>query len=156
MPKERPNPYHAFNFRLTVDRFGDAGQVRAGFNEISGMNIETTLAEYRNGNELENHVRKIPGLVKAGDVVAKRGLMGSNDFFNWMNELHSGIDKRQVQRNVVIELLDEAHESVVMTWTLVNAVPMKVEGPTLNAKGGTDVAIEAITFSSERIIVGTP
>jgi hypothetical protein len=36
--------------------------------------LEVTVAEYRNGNEKENSLRKITGLNKATDVTLKRGV----------------------------------------------------------------------------------
>ena len=42
MAVERSTPYNAFNFRVTVDRFGDAGSLQAGFQEISGLGNEIT------------------------------------------------------------------------------------------------------------------
>jgi phage tail-like protein len=80
MAVQRDNLYGNFNFRVTVDRFGDAGSVRAGFQEISGLNTEVTVAEYRNGNEPENHARKMNGIYKSGDVTLKRGVIGVTDF----------------------------------------------------------------------------
>ena len=38
--------------------------------------MEVTVAEYRNGNDTENSVRKITGLNKATDVTLKRGVIG--------------------------------------------------------------------------------
>jgi len=40
-----------------------------------------------------------------------------------------------------------------MTWTLTNAKPKSYKGVTLNAKGGTDVAIEELVLSVEKIDV---
>lgn len=151
MAVERSTPYNAFNFRVTVDRFGDAGSFTAGFQEISGLGNEITLAEYRNGNEAENHVRKIPGMNKATDVTLKRGVIGSLNIFTWIRETREG--SQDVRRPVTIELMNEAHTEAVMTWRLTNAVPMKYTGPTLNAKGGTDVAIEELVLACEKIDV---
>ncbi len=151
MAVERSTPYNAFNFRVTVDRFGDAGSFTAGFQEISGLGNEITLAEYRNGNEPENHVRKIPGMNKATDVTLKRGVIGSLNIFAWIKETREG--SQEVRRPVTIELMNEAHTEPVMTWKLTNAVPMKYTGPTLNAKGGTDVAIEELVLACEKIDV---
>lgn len=147
----RDNPYGSFNFRVTVDRFGAANSVRAGFQEISGMGIEMTVAEYRNGNEPENHVRKIPGVYKVPDVTLKRGVIGVLDFFTWIRETREG--DQAIRRNVVIELMDETGDNPVMTWTLINALPMKYTAPTLNAKGGTDVSIEELVLSCESMKV---
>jgi phage tail-like protein len=151
MAVERSTPYNAFNFKVTVDRFGDAGSFAAGFQEVSGLGNEITLAEYRNGNEPENHVRKIPGINKATDVTLKRGVIGSLNIFAWTKETREG--SQEVRRTVTIELMNEAHDAAVMTWKLTNAVPMKYTGPTLNAKGGTDVAIEELVLACEKIDV---
>jgi phage tail-like protein len=149
MATERPTPYQAFNFRVTVDRFGDANSFQAGFQEISGLGTEITMADYRNGNEAENHTRKVAGMYKATDVTLKRGVIGSLNLFAWLKETREG--SQTVRRNVVIELMDEAHTAAVMTWKLYNAVPMKYTGPTLNAKGGTDVAMEELVLTYERL-----
>jgi phage tail-like protein len=148
MATERPTPYQAFNFRVTVDRFGDANSFQAGFQEVSGLGTEITMAEYRNGNEAENHTRKVPGMYKASDVTLKRGIIGSLNLFAWLKETREG--SQTVRRNVVIELMDEAHTAAVMTWKLYNAVPMKYTGATLNAKGGSDVAMEELVLTCER------
>jgi len=149
MAIERPNPYGAFNYRVTAERFGGSGTVRAGFQEISGLSIEVTIAEYRNGNEKQNHTRKMNGMSKAGDVTLTRGLIGADDFFKWIKDTRDGL--QTVNSTVTIELLDEARVGPVMTWILTNARPMKYEGPALNAKGGTDVALEKLTLSCERV-----
>jgi phage tail-like protein len=151
MAVQRDNPYGNFNFQVTVDRFGDAASVRAGFQEISGLGMEVTVAEYRNGNEPENHVRKINGIYKASDVTFKRGLIGVLDFFAWIKATRDGA--QDVKSTLTVQLLDEAHTAPVMTWRLTNARPMKYTAPTLNAKGGTDVAIEELVITCEKIDV---
>jgi phage tail-like protein len=151
MAVQRDNPYGNFNFRVTAERFGDAGTVRAGFQEISGLGLEVTMAEYRNGNDPENHVRKIPGVYKAADVTLKRGIVGVLDFFTWIKDVRDGA--QNVFGTVTIELMDEAHTQPVMTWKLSNARPMKYTAPTLNAKGGTDVAIEELVLACEKLDV---
>jgi phage tail-like protein len=151
MAVPRDNPYGAFNFRVTVDKFGDADSVQAGFQEISGLGLEVTVAEYRNGNEKENHVRKMSGIYKASDVTLKRGVIGYTDFFDWIKEVRQG--DQAVRRTVKIDLMNEENTADVMTWTLTNAKPMKYTGATLNAKGGTDVAIEELVLSCEKLDV---
>lgn len=149
----RDNPYGAFNFQVTVDRFGDAGSFRAGFQEISGLGLEVTVAEYRNGNEKENHVRKMNGVYKATDVTFKRGVIGTTDFFDWLKAVRDGDPNGDARSTVKIDLMNEANTTVVTTWTLYQAKPMKYTGATLNAKGGTDVAIEELVLSCEKLDV---
>ena len=151
MAIQRDNPYGSFNFRVTADRFGDAGSIRAGFQEISGLSVEVTVAEYRNGNEPENHVRKINGMTKYADVTLKRGLIGVLDFYNWVRDVGRG--QQNVRSTVTIVLMDEAHTTPVVTWKLSNARPMKYTAPSLNAKGGTDVAIEELVLTVEKVEV---
>ena len=150
MAVHRDNPYGAFNFRVTADRFGDAGAIRAGFQEVSGLGIEATVAEYRNGNDPVNHVRKMNGVYKVTDVTFKRGLIGDDDFFKWLKDVRDGVQS-SVLASVTIELMAEDHSGPVMTWTLTNARAIKYTGPTLNAKGGTDVAMEELVLSCENI-----
>ena len=151
MAVQRDNPYGAFNFRVTADRFGAADSVQAGFQEISGLGMEVTVAEYRNGNEMENHVRKMNGIYKASDVTLKRGVIGYTSFFDWIKAVGDGA--QNARSTVTIELMDEARTGPVLTWKLTNARPMKYTGATLNAKGGTDVAIEELVLSVEKIEV---
>src|SRR5215210_7222332 len=110
MAVQRDNPYGAFNFQVTVDRFGgDATAVRAGFQEVSGLGLEVTIAEYRNGNEKENHVRKMSGIYKASDVTLKRGVIGVTDFFDWIKAVRDG--DQTVRSTVKIDLMNEEHTS---------------------------------------------
>jgi phage tail-like protein len=151
MAVPRDNPYGAFNFRVTADRFGGAGTVQGGFQEVSGLGMEVTVAEYRNGNEAENHARKINNVYKTNDVTLKRGIIGNTAFFDWINAVRNGL--QDVRSTVTIELLNEEHTGPVMTWVLANARPIKYTGVSLNAKGGTDVAIEELVLAAEKLDV---
>jgi len=107
------------------------------------------MAEYRNGNDPENQVRKIPNISKVSDVTLKRGIIKSQDLWDWIN-----LTRREgwtAQRNVTITMMDEANQNTVMRWTLQNSVPIKYTGPSLNAKGGSDVAMEELVLSAEGI-----
>src|SRR5215210_6189368 len=103
MAVPRNNPYGAFNFRVTADRFGDAESVQAGFQEVSGLGMEATVAEYRNGNDKDNHVRKLNGVYKTNDVTLKRGLIGMVDFFTWLDDVRTG--NQAAPAAVTIELM---------------------------------------------------
>ena len=79
----RDNPYIAFNFLVNLGT-GDTGSIQAGFQEVSGLNMEVNIADYRNGNEATNHVRKVIGMHSFGDVTLKRGLIGALDLWEWI------------------------------------------------------------------------
>ena len=143
----RNTPYGAFNFVVNFD----GGQVFGGFSDVSGIGTEMTVAEYRNGNDRENHVRKVPGVHKVGDVTLKRGVVDSKSLFDWIKDVRLNGVKGQ-KKSVTITLLDEAH-SLVQTWVLGNVIPLKYTGPTLAGKGGGDVAMEEIVLSAESMSI---
>lgn len=140
----RDYPYGAFNFAVEID----GSETMGGFSDVSGLNTEITMAEYRNGNEKENHVRKVPGIHKVGDVTFKRGIINSKSLWDWINDVRKNGPK--AKKEVKITLRDEAGQDV-QSWKLRGVVPMKYSGPTFAGKGGTDVAIEEITVSAEAI-----
>jgi phage tail-like protein len=144
----RTAPYGIFNFLVNLG--GNVGETAplGGFSEVSGLGQEFIVAEYRNGNEKNNHVRKVPGMHKTNDVTCKRGVVNSKDLWDWINQVRTqGVAG---QRSVVITLLDEA-DSPVQKWMLGNVIPLKYTGPNLNGKGGTDVAMEELVLSAESI-----
>ena len=143
----RDRPYVQFNFLVNLGD-GKTDGVEAGFQEMSNVGMEVTVSEYRNGNEKENSVRKITGLNKATDVTMKRGVIGSLNLYQWLDDIRNG--NQNAFRNVVIQLQNEDHTAVVQTWNLIRARIIKhISGP-FNAKG-TDVAMEELTLSYERL-----
>lgn len=152
MPEPRETPYSAFNFRVNLNSEGVQDDTAfGGFSDVSGLGVEITLAEYRNGNERENHVRKVPGIHKVSDVTLKRGIINGTDFKAWIDDTRrSGT---AAKRNVVIKLFDETGTAEVQSWRLLGVVPSKYTGPTLAAKGGGDVAMEELTLSADAIEV---
>lgn len=139
---DRTTPYGAFNYLV----YFDGGDVFGGFSDVSGIGTEVTVAEYRNGNDKVNHVRKVAGIHKVSDVTLKRGILNSKTLFDWISKTRTA--GPAAQRNVTITLLDEANTRV-QTWVLRGVIPMKYTGPTLAGKGGGDVAMEEIVLSAE-------
>jgi phage tail-like protein len=143
----RDRPYVQFNFLVDLGD-GNTDGPQAGFQECSNIGMEVNVAEYRNGNEKENSVHKITGLNKATDVTLKRGIIGSLNLYQWLDDIRNG--NQNALRNVVIHLQNEDHTAVVTTWKLMRARIIKhVSGP-MNAKG-TDVAMEELTLAYERL-----
>ena len=143
---ERTTPYGAFNFTVNLNGTNGPDTPLGGFSDVSGLGLELTIAEYRNGNDKESHVRKVAGVHKVPDVTLKRGIVSSEDLWAWLTEAKR--NGPAAQRTVVITLRDEAGEDVE-SWTLRNVVPMKYTGPTLAATGGGDVAMEELVLSAE-------
>jgi phage tail-like protein len=135
---KRDDPYRAFNFRVEID-----GVAVAGFTEVSGLDSETAVIEYRAGDD-RNTVRKLPGLTKYGNLVLRRGVTRSAELWNWRRTV---VDGKVERRNGSIVLLDEARDEV-LRWNFVGGWIAKWQGPILNAAADT-VAIETIEIAHE-------
>ena len=143
----RDRPYVQFNFLVDLGSGSTEGP-EAGFQEVSGVGMEVTVSEYRNGNSRENSVMKITGLNKSTDVTMKRGVIGSLSLYNWLNQIRNG-DQNSL-RTVTIHLQNEDHTQVVQTWKLLRARIIKHTSGPFNAKG-TDVAMEELVLAYERL-----
>jgi len=141
----RAHPYGNQHFLVDLGA-GSAGP-EAAFCEVVIPGISIDVVEYRTGSSKESGVQKLPGLARYPDVILRRGIIGSLDLYNWINEIRNG--SSNAVRTVTIQLLAEDRVPVV-TWKLVRAWPAKYSGPTLDAKG-TDVAMEELTLSYERL-----
>ena len=140
-PADRKDPYRNYNFLVEID-----GVTVAGFAECSGVCIETTVVEYRNGNEL-NHVRKLPGLTKYSNIVLKRGFTSeARDLWDWYKTVLDGTTER---RSGSIVLLNQARQESAR-WNFRDAWPCKYEGPVFNARGN-ETAIETFELAVEFI-----
>jgi phage tail-like protein len=147
MAVQRDRPYAQFNFLVDLGT-GTTDGPHAGFQECSEIGMSVDVVEYRNGNEKENSVRKLTGLARYPDVTLKRGIIGSLDLYQWLDQIRNG-DANAI-RNVTIQLQNEDHTQVVQTWLLRRARIVKhVSGP-LNAQG-CDVATEELTLAYERL-----
>jgi phage tail-like protein len=143
----RDRPYPQFNFLVDLGT-GDTDSPRAGFQECSEIGMSVDVIEYRNGNYRENTVQKLTGLNRVTDVTLKRGIIGSLDLHEWLDDIRNG--DQNALRTVRIQLQNEDHTAVVQTWILRRARIVKhVSGP-LNAKG-CDVAIEELTLAYDRL-----
>jgi phage tail-like protein len=143
----RERPYVQFNFLVDLGD-GTTDGVQAGFQEVSGIGMEVTVAEYRNGNEKENAVRKITGLNKSTDVTMKRGVIGSLNLYQWLDQIRNG--DQTAFRTVLVHMQNEDHSATVQTWKLLRARIIKHTSGPMNAKG-TDVAMEELVLAYERL-----
>jgi phage tail-like protein len=126
---------------------GGEDQIAGGFSDVSGLGNEVKFSEYRNGNDMENHTRKIANINSTDDVTLKRGVIGDLRLFTWLKSTREGDFEPQT---VTITLLDE-RRTPVCRWILTNAQPKKWVGPTIAAKGGGEVAMEELHLVAERI-----
>lgn len=134
-------------FRFEVD-FG-AGMNKVSFQEVSGLEAENQIIEYRHSNSRQFSAIKMPGIAKYGNVTLKKGVfVNGSAFWNWIDQIKMNTIKR---RTIVIKLLDEAG-GVTMQWTLNNAWPTKITSTDLKSDGN-EVAVDTLEIAHEQLII---
>ncbi|KKO44075.1 phage tail protein [Arsukibacterium ikkense] len=122
------------------------------FQEVSGLDVEAQIIEYRAGDNPVFSATKMPGLKKSGNVTMKKGVYKSdNKFWTWFSQIKMNTIKRLP---ITISLLDE-EGGTTMVWTLTNAWPTKITGTDLKSDGN-EVAIETIEIVHEGITIDNP
>jgi len=122
------------------------GMASAVFTEMSGLQVETVVTEYEEGGN-NGFVHRLPGRTKVGNVTLKRGIVASNEFFNWYSEILNGKLKF---RHVDVQVFD-AEGKELAKWSFANAFPVKWIGPQL-AADGKNAAIETLELAHEGLI----
>ena len=113
-------PLPSFYFKVSVTDVGDIS-----CSEVSGLETEYDMIEYRAGDSPIFTKQKMPGKRKASDVT--------------------------IRATVTISLLDESG-SPVKTWELANAWPKKITVEGFKADGNT-AAIETLILAHEGVTV---
>jgi phage tail-like protein len=128
-----------------------------GFSECSGLTLEADVKEYFEGGFNYGVVRRV-GRVKLQPMVLKRGMFlqddGSTDstLWDWLSATVYGLlpipryDGRVTVR-------DPSMQRVTATWCFDRGLPVKVAGPSLNAKTG-EIAVEELTIAHEGLRLG--
>lgn len=132
-------------FQFAV-KFGDKEVL---FQEVTGLNSETQVIEYRAGNSKVYSSVKMTGLKKYGNVTMKKGIFKDAKAL-W--EIYNQVVNNTFTRSTItISLLDEKG-SVAMAWTLVNAFPCKMTVTDMNANGN-EAAVETMELAHEGLTI---
>jgi phage tail-like protein len=136
-------PIPKFHFQV------EWGGTKIGFTEVSGLDVETEVIEYRDGSSPEYSKKKMPGMQKYANITLKRGTFASdNEYYNWWKTVSLNTIER---RDLTISLLNESHEPVVV-WKVKNAWPSKIQSTDLKADGN-EVAIESMELVHEGLTI---
>jgi phage tail-like protein len=135
-------------FYFSVD-IGD--QQNLTFQEVSGLDAQTQVIEYRAGDNKRFSTVTMPGIGKFSNVTLKKGVFVRDDkFWDWYSQIKMNTIKRVP---VVIRLLDEKGNAS-MVWTLLNAWPTKITGADLKSDGN-EVAVETLEIAHEGMTIKT-
>jgi len=139
----RPDdPFAAFNFIVSVQG------MEAGFAEVEGLATETSVIDYREGNE-DASVHTLPSVRKYVHLTFKRGVTSSKELWEWRKKVMDGNPQRL---SGTITLLDEARKPA-RVWKFYSAWPSKWVGPAFDATNN-EVAIEEMEIAVEGLEQG--
>ena len=121
------------------------------FQEVTGLETEAQIIEYRAGNSSLFAPIKMPGLAKVGNVTLRKGIFVTDQLlWTWFKSITMNTIARS---NIVINLLDETG-AVKMRWQLNNAFPVKISGTDMKADGN-EVAVESLEVAFETMSVSS-
>jgi phage tail-like protein len=126
------------------------GAITGYFTEVSGLGSESEIVEHKiiAKGAKESIIRKIPGRLKWGDIVLKRGITKNLDFYNWRKEVEQGgVEKARLDGTII--MYDQTMTPVA-EWSFVKGWPSKISGPSLQSDGNA-VGIEELTIVHEGI-----
>lgn len=133
-----PDPYLGFRYVVTLDDLDVAG-----FSEVSGLEMEVEVHEYREGGR-NGYVHRLPGPVKySGNLTLKRGLMDADALWEWVESVMSagGIEPSALKSgSIAVQGLDGEDGAA---WDFEKAYPVRWSGPDLSG-GRADVAVETL------------
>jgi conserved hypothetical phage tail region protein len=148
-------PYRNFRFKVEID-----GIQRASFSEVTGFDASVDVVEYREGDDLRNTPRKLPGLSKYGNITLKWGIVTDREMFDWMatvagtnTQNPTGIARKKLTITLITDDGSDGPQ-----WEVINAWPTRYTAPDFNGLGG-EIAFESVEIAHEgldRIDSGAP
>ena len=128
-----------FNFKVEIE-----GVTQAAFRNVDGLDSETEIVEYQDGDDLV--LRKRPGRTKYSNIVLKRGYVASDELWKWRKKVIEG--KAERKSGSIILCADDGEE--IVRYNFFDAWPCKWKGFSLDGKG-SDVNVEEIELAVEKI-----
>ena len=138
--------FGAYNFLLEISGvINDNKVIVGGFKSVSGMDSETEIIEFKQGNDLV--VRKKPGRTTYNNIVLERGYTATDDLWQWRKNIEDGIIDR---RAGTITMLDNDLETIVAEFNFSEAWPCKWVVPEIDSDQ-SGMAIERIEIACEKV-----
>ncbi len=137
-------------FRFEADIVG----ISLRFTEISGLDKETEVIEYREGSDASKYKRNILGLSKGNRITLKRGVINDGsikEFYDWWSLSINQQTTEAAQRDVTIKLMDELGQPII-TWKVAKAIAVKMQSTDLKADGN-EIAIESLELVHEGLTI---
>lgn len=138
--------YGSFHFLLEIQGVvSDTKIIVGGFKSVSGMDSETEIVEFKQGND--KVVRKKPGRTTYANIVLERGYTATDDLWQWRKNIEDGkIDRRS--GSVII--LDQDGQTEVARYNFYEGWPCKWYVPDMSADSSA-MAIEKLEIAIEGV-----
>jgi phage tail-like protein len=138
--------FGAYNFLLEIQGIiNDNKIIVGGFKSMSGMDSETEIIEFKQGNDTV--VRKKPGRTTYANIVLERGYTATDDLWQWRKNIEDGkIDRRSGS----IIVLDQDGQTEVARYNFFEGWPAKWYVPDMNADSSA-MAVEKIEIAVEKV-----
>jgi phage tail-like protein len=138
--------FGAYNFLLEIQGIiGDTKVIIGGFKSVSGMDSETEVIEFKQGNDMV--VRKKPGRTTYANIVLERGYTATDDLWQWRKNIEQGkIDRRAGS----IIILDQDGETEIGRYNFYEGWPCKWYVPDMDADSSA-MAIEKVEIAVELV-----
>ena len=143
-------PLPVYSYKVDID-----GET-AAFSEVSGLTVafeKTTYKEslYDGQSQGGPNIMHMPSQPTEVNISLKKGLVKAKSIsvlYDWIKETQ--LNKND-KKDIVVSLCDESGAPVV-TWTVKNAFPTKLDAPTFDASSN-DVAIESMELTADKVIM---
>ena len=151
------HPLGAFRFYIEME---GNGVVVGGFSQFSGVKVQVDTFQVRSGNDVRGVQETIPVLTRYDPVTLTKGVIGDNDFLNWLfstaaNPYHGPDAEDRRNLNVVaVNDSDDGTKNRGVVWVLKGAYPIGYELSPMDG-GRSEVLTESLTFAIhgvERIV----
>ncbi len=133
----------AHNFKLEID-----GVIVGGFKEISGLETEVEVIEYKDGDD--QTMRKRAGKVKFKNIIMKRGQVSDDSITKWFKAVIEGKTERKSGSIIVLDR--EGKE--IMRHNFFEAWPCRHKMPDHNSLSDTHI-VEEVEFVVEKVERGS-
>jgi phage tail-like protein len=138
--------FGSYNFLLEIQGvINDNRVIVGGFKSVSGMDSETEIVEFKQGNDMV--VRKKPGRTTYANIVLERGYTATDDLWLWRKNIEDGkIDRRAGS----IIILDQDGQTEVARYNFYEAWPCKWYVPDMDSDSSA-MAIEKMELAVEKV-----
>ena len=150
-PETVDPPFIAFRFEVVLNLINPPLGVtnpvcNAAFAECDGLEMTMEPKAVREGGNNQEHIH-LMGPTSYGQLTLKRGMTANLDLWNWFAAAGQAGRSSKARGQVT---MSNAAGTQVVTFELTDCLPVKMRGPSLNAKDG-QVAIEEMQLVYSRL-----